>query len=94
MSTTTTAAEQPDRPEPTVSRVRLTEEQNDSAVLAMLICDDACPVWSMDEITRTLGRGGDAIDSVDRLAAAGLVHRIDQFVFPTLAARRADELEL
>lgn len=90
---TTTAAEQPDRPEP-ARRPHLSEEQSDSAVLAMLICDQACPVWSMDEIMRTLGRSGDAIDSVCRLAAAGLVHRIDQFVFPTLAARRADELEL
>jgi len=75
-------------------RPHLSEEQRDGAVLAMLICDSSCPVWSMEEIMRTLGDRTDAIDAVNRLAAAGLLHRIDQFVFPTLAARRADELEL
>lgn len=93
MSTTAPTAEQPDRPEPR-RRPLPSEEQRDGAVLAMLICDSSCPVWSMEEIMRTLGDRTDAIDAVNRLAAAGLVHRIDQFVFPTLAARRADELEL
>lgn len=92
MSPTVPTTEQPEHPEPR-RRPDLSEEQNDGTVLAMLICDQTCPMWSMEEITRTLGRI-DAIDSVNRLAAAGLVHRIDQFVFPTLAARRADELEL
>lgn len=59
----------------------------------MLICDSSCPLWSMEEIVRMLGDRVNAIDSVNRLVVVGLVHRIGEFVFSTLAARRAEELE-
>lgn len=34
----------------------------------------------------------DAADAVSALAGAGLVHRLGDFVIPTRAARRSDEL--
>jgi len=92
MSTTAPTIDQHDLRERS-GRPRFSEEQQDSAVLDMLIYDSSCPLWSTEEIVRMLGDRVNAIDSVNRLAAAGLVHRIGEFVFPTLAARRADELE-
>jgi hypothetical protein len=80
-----------DRPnqagEPLVS-----EEQRDSTVLTVMLCEKSSYPWSVEEIARTIHSRIDAIDSVCCLEAAGLVHRIGAFLFPTLAARRADEL--
>lgn len=64
----------------------------DKAVLHILL--DNQWLWSVEEIVREVG--GDRIgvgDAVARLAGAGLVHRIGEFVFPTRTARRADEIE-
>jgi hypothetical protein len=38
--------------------------------------------------------GPAARDGLPRLAAVDLIHRHDEFVFPTRAARRAAELEI
>lgn len=46
----------------------------------------------MEELVGTIGDRLETIDAVRRLEAAGLLHRLGEFVFPTLAARRADEL--
>lgn len=68
------------------------EEAGDRAVLRLMLCDDSGLPWSVEEIARTIGNPIDAADALRRLEAAGLVHRLGGFVFPTLAARRADEL--
>ncbi|HLB21256.1 MAG TPA: hypothetical protein VK605_04060 [Solirubrobacteraceae bacterium] len=47
--------------------------------------------WTVAELARELG-SGDAEDGVGRLVGAGLAHRIEDFAFPTRAARRAREL--
>jgi len=49
---------------------------------------------TMDELAREMGEGGnEALERAVRdLAAAGLLHRSDDFVLPTRAALRFDEL--
>ena len=47
--------------------------------------------WTVAELSRELA-SDDARDGVGRLLRAGLVHRIEDFAFPTRAARRAREL--
>lgn len=66
------------------------ERRGDKAVLANLF-QDPFP-WTVEEIGRELQDQDDAVDSVARLAADGLVHRFGEFVFPTRAARRSDDL--
>lgn len=68
------------------------EERDDRAVLRLMLCDGSGFAWSIEEIARSIGDPVDAVDALRRLEAAGLVHRFGDFVFPTLAARRADEL--
>ena len=46
------------------------------------------------DIARELQAPIDTVDAVCRLHAAGLVHRFGEFVIPTHAARRADELKV
>ncbi len=63
---------------------------NERAVL-LLLFEDRSP-WTLDELGRELRGRGDAADATSALARAGLVHRLGEFVFPTRAARRSDEL--
>jgi predicted transcriptional regulator len=65
-------------------------DTNERAVL-LLLFDDRAP-WTLDELGRELSDRGDAADAVSSLTRAGLVHRLGDFVFPTRAARRSDEL--
>ena len=90
MSTAPTIDQQ-DQPEQAVEH-DVSEEQRDSTVLNLTLCDGSGFAWSVEEIARTIDDRLDAVDAVCRLEAAGLVHRIGEYVFPTLAARRADEL--
>lgn len=87
IASTTTRKDQQDGAERPID-----EERDDSAVLRLMLCDDSGFPWSVEEIARTIGESIDAVDAMRRLEAAGLVHRLGDFVFPTLAARRADEL--
>jgi hypothetical protein len=64
---------------------------SESTVLRLLL--DARELWSVEEMVREL-QDPAARDTVARLIRAGLVHRHDEFVFPTRAARRAAELEI
>jgi hypothetical protein len=50
--------------------------------------------WTLEELGREVGDHTEAIDAVARLTGAGLVHRLDRFVFPTRVARRAEELRI
>jgi hypothetical protein len=69
------------------------EECIDSVVLDFMLTGPSCP-WSLQELARELGNPADAEDAVARLAGAGLVHRLGEFVFPTRAARRAEEVQI
>jgi predicted transcriptional regulator len=74
------------------SEGRLSERDHDKAVLELLLTDGS--PWTVEEIIREISGGRlDAIDAIARLAGAGLVHRLSEFVFPTRTARRADEID-
>jgi hypothetical protein len=63
---------------------------NEKVVLILLL-DDRLP-WTLDELGRKLKDRVDAADAIATLSGDGLVHRLGDFVFPTRAARRSDEL--
>jgi predicted transcriptional regulator len=62
----------------------------DQDLLATLTNDDSHRPWSVDELARQCG--ADARESLGRLQRAGLVHRLEDFVWATRAAVRAHEL--
>jgi hypothetical protein len=65
-------------------------DADEKAVLILLL-EDRYP-WTVEELTRELNHPTDALDAIASLAGDGLVHRLGDFVFPTRAARRSDEL--
>ncbi len=62
-------------------------------LLDLLLTDEDPGLWSHDEIARAMDDSVVAIDAIDTLHAAGLVHRLGDFVFPTRAAGRYRRLE-
>jgi hypothetical protein len=71
----------------------LSDDEIDNTVVSFLLDRPSWP-WSLEEIARELGDRPDAEDAVARLTGTGLVHRIDDFAFPTRSLRRAGELRL
>ncbi len=69
----------------------VSEENRDLCVLNLMLCDSPWP-WTVDEIACELHTRIGAVDAVSRLVGMGLVHRLGEFVLPTRAARRADQL--
>jgi hypothetical protein len=68
--------------------------QTDQAVLGLLLTDSAA-IWSVAEMASEIGNNPIHVtDSINRLAAIGLVHRLDGFLFATRAAAKATELAL
>jgi len=74
------------------SAVASDEEGIDRAVLSMLVHDPAQGLWAVDEVVREIGDGSAVADSLARLYGAGLVHRLEGFVFATRPALRAEQL--
>lgn len=70
------------------------EAHAQKAVLEILLVDRF--PWTVEELVRELSSERlETIDAIVSLQRAGLVHRIDdEFVFPTRAARRVDEIAL
>jgi hypothetical protein len=62
----------------------------DRALLGVLVDSNQQRPWSIDEIEREIG--SDATDCLDMLYAAGLIHRLDGYVWATRAALVADEI--
>jgi hypothetical protein len=75
--------------EPFVDNV--SAEDRDKCVLSLMLVDSPWP-WTVEEIGCELETHLGAEDSVDRLSRAGLLHRVGPFVFPTRAARRAEQI--
>jgi hypothetical protein len=63
------------------------------ALLDLLLTDASPGLWSHDEIVVAMGDRVHAVDAIDSLHAAGLLHRVGEFVFPTRAAARYRRLE-
>jgi hypothetical protein len=68
------------------------ERQREVTVLNLLFAEEHGYPWSVEELVRMIGDRIETVDAVRRLEAAGLLHRLGEFVFPTFAARRPDEL--
>jgi len=67
----------------------------EAAILGLLLDFEAGSIWAVDEIVRQLSAPQlDVIDGLADLQAAGLVHRLGDFVFATRAASSFDRLEL
>jgi DNA-binding MarR family transcriptional regulator len=64
----------------------------DWAVLALLLDPDDRLPWSAQELAREIGDQHAVTDSLKRLDRAGLIHRCDDFAFPTRPARRFEAL--
>jgi predicted transcriptional regulator len=68
------------------------ESSADFGVLNLLLGDDTQRPWTVEEVARDIGDRLTADDSLARLYAAGLVHRLDGFVFATRPAGQAARL--
>jgi hypothetical protein len=85
--------------------VAMTERQRDAinkdegrferAILGLLLDPESRSPWSVDEVLRELEDARvEAIDGLDSLQRAGLIHRCGNFVFATRAAVRFDQIEM
>lgn len=71
------------------------ERQAEGAILGLLLNYEAGSLWSVDEVVRQLSAPRlDVMDGLANLQAAGLIHKVDDFVFATRAASSFDRLEL
>jgi hypothetical protein len=69
------------------------EQHIDMLILKMLLDKHAQRPWTVEEIERELDIPEEASDSLGRLARAGLIHRLDGFVFASRTAIRAHALQ-
>jgi hypothetical protein len=71
------------------------EQQVEGAILGLLLNFEAGSLWSEEEVVSQLSASRlEVIDGLASLQAAGLIHRMDDFVFATRAASTFDRLEL
>jgi predicted transcriptional regulator len=83
-------------PETQTTRGRVVDDDpraldaHDAVLLMTLMHENANGPWAVDELARELEH--DVEDELRRLYGAGLIHRLDGFVWATRAAVRADEL--
>ena len=67
----------------------------EGAILGLLLNFDSGSLWSVEEVVRQLSASRlEVIDGIASLEAAGLIHRVGDFVFATRAASSFDRLEL
>jgi hypothetical protein len=74
-------------PDPACDEARI-----DWAILNLLIDTDQQRPRAVEELIREHGNQRDALDGIDRLHGAGLIHRTDGFVFATRAAIRYSQI--
>jgi hypothetical protein len=71
------------------------EKQTEGAILGLLLNFEAGSIWSVEEVVRQLSASRlEAIDGLASLEAAGLIHRIGDYVFATRVASSFDRLQL
>ena len=84
------------------AEVGTAEDSFDEALLGLLIHDHP-GLWSLTELSRSLTSSAqtaengeietcDTEDAIERLYAAGLIHRLGSYVFATRAAHTAQRL--
>lgn len=59
----------------------VSERQREKAVLNLLFGGEYGYPWSVEELVQMIGNRLDTVDALCRLEAAGLLHRLDGFVF-------------
>lgn len=70
-------------------------KQAEGAILGLLLNFETGSLWSVEELVRQLSAPRlEVMDGLASLLAAGLIHRVDDFVFATRAASSFDRLEL
>ncbi len=69
------------------------QAHTDAVILEGLLDADSQRPWAVFEVENEIGDPVAASDSLGRLARAGLVHRLDRFVFASRAALRAQQIE-
>jgi len=67
------------------------DESTDQAIMGLLLIDHP-GLWSVGEVEREMGDELRAQDGLARLAGAGLIHRLGEFVFATRTAVHATRL--
>ena len=70
------------------------EVREDFGVLNLLLGSYQPGLWSVDEVARAIGKPLAVTDAVMRLESDGLIHRQGDFVFPTRAAIRFNEIQM
>jgi hypothetical protein len=75
---------------PTATNVEQ-DDAMDEAIMGLLLIDHP-GLWSVGEVERSTGDPIATKESLDRLVAVGLVHRLEDFVLATRSAARAGEL--
>jgi hypothetical protein len=68
------------------------ENMLDGSILSTMIDGHAPRLWSRDELAREHNR--DVTDTLRRLHGGGLIHRLEDFVWPTRAALMGCEVAL
>ncbi|HEY7932392.1 MAG TPA: hypothetical protein VID48_01090 [Solirubrobacteraceae bacterium] len=69
------------------------QDHGDWSVLSLLLAHEGHEgLWSIDELGRMLQDQIHAVDAVGRLLRDGLIHRQGDFVFPTRAATRFNQI--
>lgn len=67
----------------------------EAAILGLLLNFDAGSIWAVEELVRQLSASRlEVLDAIVELAACGLIHRIEDFVFAARAASSFDRLDL
>ena len=66
---------------------------SDRAILTLLLDDDSQRPWAVEELARELGDPEETHDALARLHGAGLIHRLDGFVFASRPAVRGQQLD-
>jgi hypothetical protein len=80
-------------PETRPTQSPATEESDDWAILECLLDPKAQRPWSIEELIREREDRVAALDAIDRLHRAGLIHRgSDDHVWATRAAARFEEI--
>jgi hypothetical protein len=67
------------------------DAEREASVLQMLLDEDGARPWSFAEIDRELSF--DPTDCLRRLRGAGLLHRLEDFYWPTRAALVAEQIK-